>query len=169
MPASALALALGAAFLHAFWNILIARAPDIEATTAVALVVGVVAFAPIAALAWEAEREVWPFLVVTSLLQLTYFALLTTAYGRAELSFVYPIARGSAPVLVLLGGIALLAEAASPFMFGPVLFGSVGSGGRRHSATWHSRSRSASASRPTRSSTNAASSTRRRSSIRSCR
>ncbi len=126
MPASALALALGAAFLHAFWNILIARAPDIEATTAVALVVGVVAFAPIAALAWEAEREVWPFLVVTSLLQLTYFALLTTAYGRAELSFVYPIARGSAPVLVLLGGIALLAEAASAAQVGGVLLVALG-------------------------------------------
>ena len=40
MPATALALALGAAFLHAFWNLLLARAPDIEATTAVALVVG---------------------------------------------------------------------------------------------------------------------------------
>ena len=121
MPATALALALGAAFLHAFWNILLARAPDIEAATAVALVVGVVAFAPVAALAWEAEREVWPFLVVTSLLQLTYFALLTTAYRRAELSFVYPIARGSAPVLVLLGGIALLGEAASAAQVGGVL------------------------------------------------
>ena len=36
MPATALALALGAAFLHAFWNLLLARAPDIEAATAVA-------------------------------------------------------------------------------------------------------------------------------------
>ena len=63
----------------------------------------------------------WPFLVVTSLLQLTYFALLTTAYRRAELSFVYPIARGSAPVLVLLGGIALLGEAASAAQVGGVL------------------------------------------------
>ncbi len=121
MPATALALALGAAFLHAFWNILLARAPDIEAATAVALVVGVIAFAPVAALAWEAEAEVWPFLVVTSLLQLTYFALLTTAYRRAELSFVYPIARGSAPVLVLVGGIALLGETASAAQVGGVL------------------------------------------------
>ena len=36
MPTTALALALGAAFLHAFWNLLLARAPDIEAATAVA-------------------------------------------------------------------------------------------------------------------------------------
>jgi drug/metabolite transporter (DMT)-like permease len=113
MPATALALALGAAFLHAFWNLLLARAPDIEAATAVALVVGVVAFAPVAALAWDAEASVWPYLVVTSLLQLTYFVLLTTAYGRADLSFVYPIARGSAPVIVLVVALAVLNEAAS--------------------------------------------------------
>jgi drug/metabolite transporter (DMT)-like permease len=113
MPASALALALGAAFLHAFWNLLLARAPDIEAATAVALVVGVVAFAPVAALAWDAEASVWPYVVVTSLLQLTYFVLLTTAYGRADLSFVYPIARGSAPVIVLVVALAVLNEGAS--------------------------------------------------------
>ncbi len=113
MPASALALALGAAFLHAFWNLLLARAPDIEATTAVALVVGIVAFAPVAALAWEADAAVWPYLAVTSLLQLTYFVLLTAAYGRADLSFVYPIARGSAPVIVLVAALVVLGETAS--------------------------------------------------------
>jgi drug/metabolite transporter (DMT)-like permease len=113
MPASALALALGAAFLHALWNLLLARAPDVQAATAVAIVVGVVAFAPLAAVAWEAESEVVPYLVVTSLLQLTYFFLLATAYSRAELSFVYPIARGSAPVLVLLGALAILNESAT--------------------------------------------------------
>jgi drug/metabolite transporter (DMT)-like permease len=113
MPASALALALGAAFLHAFWNLLLARAPDIEAATSVALIVGVVVFAPVAALAWDVESQVWPYLAVTSLLQLTYFVFLTTAYSRADLSFVYPIARGSAPVIVLLVAVAVLGDAAS--------------------------------------------------------
>lgn len=126
MPISALALALGAAVLHAFWNLILARAPDVQAATAVALVAGVVAFAPVAAVAWEAEREVWPFLVATSLLQLTYFVLLVAAYGRAELSFVYPIARGSAPVLVLVAGVVLLAEAASAAQIGGVLLVGVG-------------------------------------------
>jgi uncharacterized membrane protein len=126
MPASALALALGAAFLHAFWNLVLARAPDIEAATAVALAAGVVAFAPVAALAWEAEPDVWPYLAVTSLLQLLYFVLLTAAYARAELSFVYPIARGSAPVLVLLAGVLLLDEAASAAEAGGVLLVAAG-------------------------------------------
>ena len=121
MPATALALALGAAFLHAFWNLLLARAPDIEATTAVALIVGIVAFAPVAAIAWEAESQVWPYLAVTSLLQLTYFVLLTAAYRRADLSFVYPIARGSAPVIVLVAALVVLGEAASAAQVAGVL------------------------------------------------
>jgi drug/metabolite transporter (DMT)-like permease len=121
MPATALALALGAAFLHAFWNLLLARAPDVEAATAVALVVGVVAFAPVAVLAWDAEPAVWPYLVVTSLLQLTYFVFLTAAYSRADLSFVYPIARGSAPVIVLLVAVAVLGDAASAAQVAGVL------------------------------------------------
>jgi drug/metabolite transporter (DMT)-like permease len=126
MPISALALALGAAFLHAFWNLVLARAPDIEAATTVALLAGVVAFAPVAALAWDAEPEVWPYLAVTSLLQLTYFVLLTAAYDRAELSFVYPIARGSAPVLVLVAGVVVLGEAASATQVGGVLLVAAG-------------------------------------------
>jgi drug/metabolite transporter (DMT)-like permease len=121
MPTSALALALGAAFLHAFWNLVLARARDIEAATAVALAAGVVAFAPVAAVFWEAESQVWPYLAVTSLLQLLYFVLLAAAYGRAELSFVYPIARGSAPVLVLVAGVVVLDEAASVAQVGGVL------------------------------------------------
>src|SRR5438132_409298 len=101
MPALAFGFALTAAFLHAFWNLLLARARDPEAATAVALVSSVVVFAPVTAIVWKAEAGVWPFIAVTSLLQLLYFALLATAYTRAELSIFYPVARGTAPVLVL--------------------------------------------------------------------
>jgi drug/metabolite transporter (DMT)-like permease len=108
MPATALALALSAAVLHAFWNVLLARARDTEAATAVMLLVALVAYAPVAAATWRFEREVIPFVVVTGLLQLAYVALLAAAYRRAELSVVYPISRGAAPVLVLVvGGAAL--------------------------------------------------------------
>src|ERR1041385_9077427 len=85
MPALAFGFALTAAFLHAFWNLLLARARDPEAATAVALVASVVAFAPVTAVVWKAEASVWPFILVTSLLQLLYFALLAAAYTRAEL------------------------------------------------------------------------------------
>jgi drug/metabolite transporter (DMT)-like permease len=108
VPASALALALAAAFVHALWNLLLARASDVEARTAVALLVALVSFAPVAALTWEWDAEVWPYIAATSVLQLSYFLLLTTAYRAHEFSVVYPVARGSAPVLVLVAGLVFL-------------------------------------------------------------
>jgi drug/metabolite transporter (DMT)-like permease len=113
MPVDALLLALGSAFLHALWNVLLARERDVHAATAVAVTASVIVFAPVAMLRWDAEREVAPFVIVTALLQLAYFALLAVAYGRAELSFVYPVARGVAPVLVLVAGAVVLGTGAS--------------------------------------------------------
>lgn len=113
MPAFAFALALTAAFVHALWNVLLARARDPQAATAVALLVAVVVFAPVAALTWDVRPGVWPFIVVSSCLQLLYFVLLATAYRRAPLSVVYPLARGAAPVLVLLIGIVALGKSSS--------------------------------------------------------
>jgi len=113
MSAAAFALALGAAFLHALWNLLLARERDPEPATAIAICASVVVFAPVAALVWDVDSRVWPFLVATSCLQLAYFALLASAYRYAELSFVYPIARGLAPVLVLVVGAVLLGTGAS--------------------------------------------------------
>jgi drug/metabolite transporter (DMT)-like permease len=101
VPATALGLALAAAFVHALWNFLLARARDPEAATAVALVVAVVAFAPAAAVLWDVDGRVWPYALGSAALELVYFALLAAAYRRVELSLVYPVARGSAPVLVL--------------------------------------------------------------------
>ena len=111
MAPAALALALAAAVVHALWNILLARARDVEAATAVALVVSVVAFALPAVLTWDVERGAWPYVVASAALEFTYFTLLAAAYRRAEFSVVYPIARGSAPVLVL--GAAVVALGAS--------------------------------------------------------
>lgn len=113
MPATALALALIAAFVHALWNVLLARARDVESATAVALVAAELVFAPVVVFTWDARRAVWPFLVVTGLLQLVYFALLATAYRLVPLSVVYPIARGGAPVLVLTVGALVLGRASS--------------------------------------------------------
>jgi drug/metabolite transporter (DMT)-like permease len=107
MPATALAFALAAAVFHALWNLLLARAPDIQSATAVALVTAEVVFLPVALLVWRVDSGVWPWLVASSLLQLVYFALLSAAYARAPLSVVYPIARGGAPVLVLLVSVVL--------------------------------------------------------------
>src|SRR3990172_699242 len=113
MSATAFSLALGSAFLHALWNLLLARERDPEAATAVAICASVLFFAPVAVVVWDVDSRVWPFIAATSLLQLVYFSLLATAYRRAELSFVYPIARGLAPVLVLLAGVVVLGTGAT--------------------------------------------------------
>ena len=101
MPADALALALGAALLHALWNLVLARQRDIEAATAVALVALVLVLALPAALTWRVEGAAVPYVAGSAALELSYVALLATAYRRFELSLVYPVARGLAPVLAL--------------------------------------------------------------------
>lgn len=113
MPLSAFLLALGAAFVHALWNLLLARARDPEAATAVALCVAITAFAPVAALTWNIEAAAWPYIVGSGFLHFVYFALLAAAYRRAELSVVYPLARGAAPAIVLLVGAAALGASTS--------------------------------------------------------
>jgi drug/metabolite transporter (DMT)-like permease len=113
MPTTALLLALAAAFVHALWNILLARARDVAAATAVALVTAEVVFAPVAALTWDVHAAVWPYIIAGGILQIAYFALLATAYRLVPLSVVYPIARGGAPVLVLVIGVAVLGRGTS--------------------------------------------------------
>jgi drug/metabolite transporter (DMT)-like permease len=106
VPASALALTLAAAFLHAGWNVLVAGARDVRATTAVALALSVVLFAPVAAATWSVEGAAIPWIALSAALELAYFLLLVAAYTRSDLSLVYPVARGSAPVLVLVASTA---------------------------------------------------------------
>jgi drug/metabolite transporter (DMT)-like permease len=113
MPTSALLLALTAAFVHALWNVLLARARDPQAATAVALLIAEAVFAVPAWLTFRMDRSVWPYLVASGVLQLVYFALLVTAYRVAALSVVYPISRGVAPVLVLVLGIVVLGHGTS--------------------------------------------------------
>lgn len=108
MPIAAFGLAISSAFVHALWNLLLARARDSEAATAVALVAGSAVFAPVAAITWQADSGVWPYAAISAALEIGYFALLAAAYDRGELSAVYPIARGSAPLLVAIFSVVLL-------------------------------------------------------------
>jgi drug/metabolite transporter (DMT)-like permease len=121
VPPIAFALALAAAFVHAGWNLLLGRADDSEAATSAAMLVGAVVFAPIALVSGHVDAAVWPFLVASNLLELGYIALLARAYNEGRASAVYPIARGSAPVLVLLASIALGRGADAAQLAGVVL------------------------------------------------
>ncbi|HET7571493.1 MAG TPA: EamA family transporter [Gaiellaceae bacterium] len=113
MPPEALALALAAALLHAAWNVLLRGSEDVEARTAVVLALSVLFFAPVAAATWSVSWAVAPYVAASAALEGVYFVLLVAAYRRRELSVVYPVARGTAPVFVLLGSAVVLARGVS--------------------------------------------------------
>jgi drug/metabolite transporter (DMT)-like permease len=101
MSGGAFALALGAAVLHAVWNVLLAGSRDSVAATGALLVFGVALLAPAALLGGGVSGEAVPFIAASAVLELAYFVLLGRAYRSGQLGVVYPVARGSAPVLVL--------------------------------------------------------------------
>jgi drug/metabolite transporter (DMT)-like permease len=109
----AFALALGAAVIHAAWNLLLAGAEDTDAATAVVLALGVALYAPVALLTWDVEPGAWPYVAGSAAFELGYVATLAAGLARGELSVVYPLARGSAPVLVLAVSAGVLGAATS--------------------------------------------------------
>jgi drug/metabolite transporter (DMT)-like permease len=90
---------LFAALCHAGWNALIKIGLDpLSTTTLIAIGSGVVALVllPLVGLpAWAA----WPWLIASVIIHLFYFAALIEAYRTGDLGQVYPIARGSAPLM----------------------------------------------------------------------
>jgi drug/metabolite transporter (DMT)-like permease len=122
----ALALALGSAALHAAWNLLLARAKDVQAAAAATFVLSVAIAAPFAVAWWSAEPSVWPYALASTLLETAYVIGLAYAYRIAELSFVYPLTRGLAPVLALGASVALLGHGASAAEVGGVLLVAAG-------------------------------------------
>lgn len=101
MSGGALGLALGAALLHAGWNVLLAAARDVAASAGGVLVYGALLLALPAALFGDVSSSALPFVGASAVLELAYFLLLARAYAGGELSVVYPVARGVAPALVL--------------------------------------------------------------------
>jgi drug/metabolite transporter (DMT)-like permease len=111
LSGTALALTLASAFVHAAWNLALARTRDTEAATAVVLLLALVVWAVPAALLGGVSAAAAPYIAASAVLELAYFALLAAAYRRAELSVVYPVARGAAPVLLVVAAAAGLGGA----------------------------------------------------------
>jgi drug/metabolite transporter (DMT)-like permease len=117
MDPVALTLVLSAAGFHAAWNLALHGAGDRVMSMAVASIVGGLVLAP--SLLWEAPWQVWPLILPSIAAQVTYGLTLSAAYERGALSFAYPVGRGTAPLLVTVGGWWLLAEV-------PTLLGALG-------------------------------------------
>jgi uncharacterized membrane protein len=120
MAPEVLLLLIGAAILHAGWNILLKTAEDPLRMAGRGMVVGAAVLIPAALVGWlivgrpPVPTEAWTLAFVSGLLEALYFALLSAAYARGDLSLVYPIARGTAPVLAVAIGIVFLGERLGP-------------------------------------------------------
>lgn len=112
----AIVLALVAAAMHGTWNVLVKVSGDPTTTLTRATVAAALLMTPPAFVTWLiAGRPGLPvqaagLAVVSAALELTYIYLLSAAYRRGEVSVVYPIARGSAPLLAVLAGLGVLGE-----------------------------------------------------------
>lgn len=120
MPPLALALVLTAAVLHAAWNLLLKRTRgDAVAVSWLTAALGTLVYAPIAlALHGEAlarmPAAVWLAVLASGTVHVGYFLALQRGYRAADLSVVYPVARGVGPLLAALAAILALGEPAGP-------------------------------------------------------
>lgn len=119
MNASALAAVLAAALLHALWNVAAkhARRGEGDAVAFQALTAGAVVllWAP-AALWWGGAElphwgwQAWALVMASGAVHLLYFSSLLTGYRVADLTVVYPMARGSGPLWTTIAAVLLLGE-----------------------------------------------------------
>lgn len=114
MPVTIVGLLLCAALLHAGWNLLVKRARERIVFTWLALVAGFVGFSPVLAFASHLPPRVWPYVLFSTLFEVAYFFTLTRAYDHGDFSLVYPIARGTAPGLLILWSALFLGELPRP-------------------------------------------------------
>ena len=89
-----------AAFLHALWNIIIKSLDYSLAGIAVKVFFQSIIFFPIIFFVPFPEGITWFYITCSFLLHSLYFILLGSMYDRKDLTFIYPVARGCAPVFV---------------------------------------------------------------------
>ena len=100
MSVTITAIVLAGAIMHATWNALVKKSSNrlMELTT-LNLAAGIVALALLPLVGLPGRASI-PFLAVTLLFHIGYYVFLLLGYGRGGLSLVYPIARGTSPLLV---------------------------------------------------------------------
>ncbi|MEA2919211.1 MAG: hypothetical protein QOJ15_11292 [Bradyrhizobium sp.] len=106
-------LVLFSAVAHAIWNSLVKPAGDRTLTMVMIRFTGLVlGLAVLPFVDWP-QPESWKRLVLTAAVQFGYYALLIRSYSLGDMSVVYPLARGIAPVLMTIAAFASLGEALS--------------------------------------------------------
>ncbi len=75
-----------------------------------ALLLGTLLYSPLLMISLPIPRKIWPYALVSALIEVFYFWMLTRAYERYDFSLVYPISRGAAPALLALWAVFFLNE-----------------------------------------------------------
>ena len=116
MDAFVIALVLVSAGLHVAWNVRLKTAGDPLRAATVGLLAASVGIVPAGIAAWWLDGqpplpvEGIVLALISGVIEAVYFVLLSAAYKRGDLSVVYPIARGTAPLLAVAVGVGLLGE-----------------------------------------------------------
>jgi drug/metabolite transporter (DMT)-like permease len=116
MTGAAVLLVVLSAFAHSFWNYLTKRARNPEVFTWGAALSANVLLLPVAvylAVRYPPEPIGWAFVAATWCFHVVYFTALSRAYRHADLSLVYPLARGTGLLLIPLLGVLVLGESMS--------------------------------------------------------
>jgi drug/metabolite transporter (DMT)-like permease len=103
-------LALGSAFLHAGWNLLVKTSGERFLTAWGQFLVGGICFLPVLLVTGLPPADAVPFLVASSLVHVVYVGALVRAYHHGDFSFAYPLARGGGALLAAIGGVAFLGD-----------------------------------------------------------
>jgi drug/metabolite transporter (DMT)-like permease len=115
MSAAALALVFAAALIHASWNVVAKRSGGDARFALVAALLQLALWAPLGAWAgWQVlprwSALAWAVLLASAIVHVVYFTTLLRGYRHADLTVVYPLARGTGPLLAALGAIVWLGE-----------------------------------------------------------
>jgi drug/metabolite transporter (DMT)-like permease len=103
-----IAAVLAAALLHAAWNSIAHGIGDRLVGFAMIGVVDLVGGGALAALAGPPTSGAWPYIVASAVVHIGYNLLLLASYQLGEFSQTYPLARGTAPLVVALVSVLLL-------------------------------------------------------------
>lgn len=119
-------LVLFAAVAHATWNAFVKAGEDkLVSLCLVIFTTSVPALLALPFLPLPAAAS-WPYLIASALVHYLYYAALVAAYRHGDLSLAYPIARGSAPILVAAGAWLFAGEGLSGWKWIGVLTVSLG-------------------------------------------
>ena len=110
MSATVVGLALFAAILHAGWNAFLRTGADRLWTVTIMSFSSTALAIPLALFNDLPASAAWPYVMLSAVLQVGYSVFLVAAYRHGELGQVYPIVRGSVPLLVTLGSFALAGQ-----------------------------------------------------------